>query len=395
MKVAQINITYGKGSTGKICAAVSRILKEKNIDNRMFYSQGVSDDPLSVCFQKPYEIKINALKTRVFGDWGFEARTATGRLIGMLDEFKPDIVHLHNLHGHNVHLEMLFDYLRKSEVKVFWTFHDCWAFTGYCMYYDHVNCSRWKTKCENCPQRKTYSLFFDRSSNLYQKKKELFSSLDLTIVTPSFWLANQVKQSFLGDKKIKVIHNGIDLSVFSPTESDFRTRYDIENRFVVLGVAFNWEKRKGIDVFAELSKRLDPKRYAIVLVGTDDSVDKSLPDSIIKIHRTRDQHELAEIYSDADVFVNPTREDNFPTVNIESLACGTPVVTFDTGGSPECIDETSGTVIGCDDIDSLIKEIQRIKNEKPFSRSACVSRAARFDMNDRFREYADLYINPN
>lgn len=391
MKVAQINVTCGSGSTGKICVAVSRLLTEKNIENKVFYSQGTTDHPSGVCFQKPYEIKLNAVSSRVLGNWGFEARAATKRLISSLRDFKPDIVQLHNLHGHNVHLGMLFDYLRESGAKVFWTFHDCWAFTGYCPHYYMAGCDRWQSGCSNCVQKKCYSLFFDRSAILYERKKNLYSQFDFTIITPSLWLKDEVKKSFLSEKEVKVINNGVDLSVFQPIKSDFKKRYGLEDRYVILGVAFKWGKRKGADVFAELSKRLDPKRFAIVLVGTDESVDKSLPDSIIKIRRTRDQHELAEIYSAADVFVNPTREDNFPTVNIESLACGTPVVTFDTGGSAECIDEASGSAVECDDIDSMQKEIERICLERPFSQSSCVKRAQRFDMNDRFKEYVALY----
>ena len=221
-------------------------------------------------------------------------------------------------------------------------------------------------------------------------KKELFSGLDLTIITPSEWLAGLVKESFLKDYPVKVIHNGIDLSIFKPTESDFRAKYNCEDKFILLGVAFGWGKRKGLDVFIELSKRLD-ERFQIVLVGTDENVDKQLPNNIISIHRTQNQKELAEIYTAADLFVNPTREENFPTVNIEALACGTPILTFKTGGSPEILDETCGCVVGKDDVEGLHGEINRIYTEKSFSKEACLARAAKFDMNDKFEEYVDLY----
>ena len=214
--------------------------------------------------------------------------------------------------------------------------------------------------------------------------------LDLTIITPSQWLADQVKMSFLKDYPVKVINNGIDLSVFKPTESDFRDRYGFVDKKIVLGVAFGWGHRKGLDVFIELSKRL-PEDYRIVLVGTDDNVDKQLPANIVSIHRTQNQTELAEIYTAADVFANPTREEVLGLVNIESLACGTPVVTFKTGGSPECIDETCGSVVPCDDVDAVEMEIRRICEEKPYSIEACLARAKSFDMNEKFKEYVDLY----
>ena len=210
------------------------------------------------------------------------------------------------------------------------------------------------------------------------------------IVTPSQWLADLVKQSYLKDYPVKVINNGIDLSVFKPTESSFREKYGLTDKKVVLGVAFGWGKRKGFDVFVELASRL-PDDYRIVLVGTDDNVEKLLPAKIISIHRTQNQKELAEIYTTADVFANPTREENYPTVNMESIACGTPVVTFRTGGSPEIPDETCGSVVDCDDIDAMEIEIRRICEKKPYSVEACLQRAKSFDMNDRFKEYVDLY----
>ena len=226
---------------------------------------------------------------------------------------------------------------------------------------------------------------------LYERKKQLLSGLDLTIITPSQWLADLVKQSFLKEYPVKVIHNGIDLSVFRPTPSDFREKYHIpEDKFVLLGVAFGWGRRKGLDVFVELSRRLDPEKYQIVLVGTDDAVDKNLPENILSIHRTQNQQELAEVYTAADLFVNPTREDNYPTVNMEAIACGTPVVTFDTGGSPESVDEGTGVVVECDDVDAMEREISFIRRERPFAPEACCERAKQFDKNLRFQEYLNL-----
>lgn len=213
----------------------------------------------------------------------------------------------------------------------------------------------------------------------------------MTIVTPSEWLASLVKESYLKYYPVKVINNGIDLNVFKPTESDFRKKYALENKYIVLGVAFGWGRRKGLDVFVELARRLDKEKYKVVLVGTDDNVDKLLPENIISIHRTQNQTELAEIYTAADVFANPTREENYPTVNMESVACGTPVVTFNTGGSPEMLDETCGAAVAKDDNDAMYNEIIRICEAKPYSLEACIKKAKGFDKNEKFGEYIRLY----
>lgn len=393
MKVMQINVTCGAGSTGKICVSISKLLTQNKIENYILFSSGESDYPLGIKYTNNCYIKVQALKSRIFGCYGFNSNHATKKIINELKRIKPDIVHLHNLHGHNCNLEMLFSYLKNEKIKIFWTFHDCWAFTAYCPHFTAIKCDKWKACCECCPLRKQFSWFADRSKWLFEKKKELFSGLDMTIVTPSQWLEDLVKESFLKGYPVKVINNGIDLSVFKPTESDFRQKHGIGDKYMLLGVADSWGERKGLDVFIELSKRLDSTKYQIVLVGTNDSMDKQLPDNIISVHRTQNQQELAEIYTAADLFVNPTREEVLGLVNIESLACGTPVVTFNTGGSPECVDESCGVVVECDDIDALEKEITRIAEEKPFPVENCLLRARQFDQNERFKEYIDLYQN--
>lgn len=390
MNIVQINATCGVGSTGKICVSVSELLNKSGIQNSILYFTKCSDYPNGIKVCRNIYIKFQALFSRLFGNYGFTSYLATKRIIRLLDRLKPDVVHLHNLHSHNCNIGKLLDYLRKKHIKIFWTFHDCWAFTAYCPCFDMSKCDKWKTECHDCCQRRIYSWFFDRSRYLYRKKKEAMKGLDLTIITPSQWLADQVKMSFLKEYPVKVINNGIDLSIFKPTDSDFRDRYGLVDKKVVLGVAFIWGKGKGLDVFIELSKRL-PENYRIVLVGTDDRVDIMLPANIISIHRTENQMELAEIYTVADVFANPTREEVLGLVNVESLACGTPVVTFKTGGSPECIDDTCGSVVPCDDIDAMEMEIRRICEEMPFSKEACIAHSKNFDMNARFQEYVDLY----
>lgn len=390
MRIVQINCTCGIGSTGRICVDISRRLSERGIQNHILYSKLSSGYELGIPCSTDGYLKIQALKSRLLGNFGFNSVRSTRKMIAQLEQIDPDIVHLHNIHGHDCHLELLFSYFKEKKTKLIWTFHDCWAFTGYCPHFTMAGCDKWQSSCGDCPQRREYSWLFDRSGDLLDRKKRLLNGLDLTIVTPSVWLADVVKRSFLKEYPVEVIHNGIDLSVFRQKKSDFRMRYGIENAKLVLGVSFDWGRKKGLDVFIDLAHRL-PDDYRIILIGTSEAVEKQLPDNILSIRRTQDQQELAEIYTAADVFVNPTREENFPTVNMEALACSTPVITFRTGGSPEMIDETCGSVVECDDVDALEKEIIRVCDNRPFSRQACLEKAREFDKNNRFEEYVKLY----
>ena len=390
VKIVQINATCGVGSTGKICVGISQVLTENKIENNILYSSQSNGYKLGIRCSNDKYIKIQALNSRIFGNYGFNSKRATRKILSELERIKPDIVHLHNIHGHDCHFDILLTYLKKRNIKTVWTFHDCWCFTGYCTYFDVACCKKWKTACNDCPQKKTFSFFFDKSTELQNRKKAAFDGLNLTIVTPSKWLASMVKESFLKDVTVRVIYNGIDLDMFKPTENPSISIKKTDNEKIVLGVADVWGYRKGLDVFVELSKSL-PENYKIVLVGTDENVDKQLPKNIISIHRTNNQKELAGLYTAADVFVNPTREDNYPTVNMEAIACGTPVITYRTGGSPECIDETSGSVVDCDDIDALEKKIIRICETNPYSKEDCIRHAKAFNQNERFMEYVELY----
>lgn len=392
MKVVQINAVFGRGSTGKICVAVSDILDQHGVENYILFSAGNSDRSNAIsCCSRSYT-RFQSLRSRILGNYGFNSIRETGRMIAELERIKPDVVHLHNLHGHECHLERLMAYLKQHRTKVLWTFHDCWAFTGYCTHFAFAACDKWKTECKKCPQKRDYSWLFDRSSELYQRKKNAFSGLDLTVITPSQWLADLVKQSFLREYPVKVIPNGIDLRIFRPVKSDFRRKYHISDaKCMLLGVAHGWGIRKGLDVFLELARRLDPEKFQIVLVGTDDAVDRKLPENILSIHRTNDQQELAEIFSAADLFVNPTREDNYPTVNMEAIACGTPVLTFRTGGSPESITEKTGSVVDCDDVDALEREIIRIWKERPYTLENLLTDAERFAADRCYLDYLVLY----
>lgn len=400
MKVVQIN-SYNFGSTGNIMLGIASTVYGRNGKIVNCYPKSRSNEKR----QKKEDLiigdrvsnNIHLMLSYLTGFTGCFSFFTTKRLIKQFKTIKPELIHLHNLHSSYINVALLFKYIKKYNVKVVWTLHDCWAFTGHCPHFTIEQCKKWKTGCFECPKFKEYpKSLFDNSKKMWKLKKKWFTGVkDLTIVTPSEWLAGLVKQSFLKNYTVKVINNGIDLNIFKPTKSDFREKYNIGNKFIVLGVAFGWGERKGLDVFVELAQRLDNEKYQIVLVGTEEGVDKLLPQNIISIHRTQNQYELAGIYTAANVFANPTREENYPTVNMEAIACGTPVITFNTGGSPEILTKKTGSVVGYNDINAMEAEIIRICETKPYSEDNCIERAKNFDMNDRFKEYIELYGSIN
>lgn len=399
MIIAQINTVNG-GSTGNIMHEVADIARSEGHTVYTFsariYRKGLKTEyrPIKDHFYYGNEAGsfFHKCAGRLTGLNGFFSFFSTARLIAKLKKLHVETVHLHNLHDFCINLPLLFRFIKRNDIKVIWTLHDCWSLTGHCPHYGEAKCERWKTGCGKCPQLMVNPRsYIDTTRWMWKCKKRLFCGVrDMTIVTPSKWLAEQVKQSYLKEYPVRVINNGIDVSVFRRTGSDFRKDHGCEGKFVILDVASCWEHRKGLDVFVDLAKRLDDS-YQIVLVGTDDGIDRILPENILSIHRTADRHELAQIYSAADLLVNPTREDTYPTVNMEAIACGTPVLTYRTGGSPEILDEDTGSVVECDDFEGLLGEIVRIREEKPFSRKKCCERGAGFDKHERFRSYLELY----
>lgn len=400
MRVVQIN-GGAKGSTGKIMMGIAEVARAQG-------HEVMCASPITTTNRDAgedcgyYRIgtfnsrRVNVALARITGFNGCFAWFETYKLLKKIDEFKPDIIHLHNLHDSYINLPMLFSYIKKHNVPTVWTLHDCWAFTGQCPHFAIVKCDKWKVGCHNCPQYKEYpASLYDNTKKMWQLKKKWFTGVkNMTIVTPSEWLAGLARESCLKQYPIEVINNGIDLNVFKPTHSNFRKQYGIPgDKYIVLGVSFAWGYRKGLDCFVEMAEKLG-EQYQIVLVGTDDEIDKNLPHNIISIHRTQNQKELAEIYSAADVFVMPTREENYPTVNMEAIACGTPVVTFDTGGSPEMLDDKTGIVVEANDIEATKKAIKDICEKKRCNdEEYIVAYSKNFDMKKRFAEYIELYAN--
>ncbi|MGG1397349.1 glycosyltransferase [Bacillus salipaludis] len=396
MKVLQINSVCGVGSTGRIATDIHKILLKKEYESYIAYGRGVAKNcGTAIRIGNNNDIYSHIAKTRAFDKHGFGSKKATKDFIKKIRDVDPDIIHLHNIHGYYINVEMLFDYLKNENKPVIWTLHDCWAFTGHCAYFDYVGCNNWKTQCMNCPEIRSYPASFlrDNSKTNFLNKKRIFNGVNnLTIVTPSKWLADLVNESILREYPVKVINNGIDIDVFQPIDNDFRKRYNLEEKFIILGVASTWDRRKGYKYFNELSNRLQ-KDEVIILVGLTEKQKEKLPENIIGITKTQNVNELVEIYSTSDVFVNPTMEDNFPTTNIEALACGTPVITFNTGGSVESIDDNCGYIVEKGNVSELYERINDIKNKsKNYYMANCTSRAMElFNKEKRFYEYIELY----
>lgn len=397
MTLFQINVTANSGSTGRIAEQIGETAQRNGWNSVIAYGRyanlGTSEH-VKICNKQT--IYYNVLIARLFDCDGLIAKHSTLQLIKKIQEVRPDIIHLHNIHGYYVNYPMLFSFLKEYKVPIVWTLHDCWSFTGHCSHFDLIGCDKWKTECSHCPQKgeypKSYTDFSRRNFNL--KKKAFTGCGNLTIVPVSYWLDRLVKESFLQEYDAKVIHNGIDTSVFSIRDDAWKIRekYNITSKYVVLGVASPFGKRKGFHDFIALSRML-PGEFSIVMVGLSHEQKTCLPDNIVGIERTQDVNELASLYSSADVFVNLTYEDNFPTTNLEAMACGTPVITYNTGGSPEALDAATGIVVEKGNIWEAKNAISAICGKgKAEYVNACRKRAVQFFNNkDRFMEYIDLY----
>lgn len=396
-KLLQINSVVNSGSTGRIAEEIAHTAIASGWESYIAFGRNerYSESNL-IRIGNDLGIKMHGLQTRLFDRHGLGSVKSTKLFIQQVDKIKPDIIHLHNIHGYYINIEILFNYLSKVDVPVVWTLHDCWSITGHCTHFSYVGCEKWRTKCYSCPQKNEYpaSLFIDRSEKNYILKNELFNSLsNLTLVPVSQWLSDILKDSFLQKYPSSVINNGINTSVFKPTgNNEFRERYGLQNKLILLGVAGIWSQRKGLEDFIELSKTLGAD-YQIILVGLTRKQKDQLPVEILGIERTESVEELAELYASSDVYINTTYEDTFPTTNLESLACGTPVITYNTGGSPESIDESTGIVVEQGNISKLVEAIRVIKdNGKQYYSDACVNRVNRlYKKEDRYKEYIDLY----
>ena len=404
-KLLQINpVIRTNTSTGRIMQEIGELAMANGWESYIAYSGG--RDGIKPCKSSlmpvggKLDVAVHGLWTRLTDRHGLASWGATRKFIQEIEALKPDVIHIHNIHGYFLNYRLLFDYLQKADIPVVWTIHDCWLYTGHCYYYSSVGCDRWKKGCGNCPQKKAFptSWFLDNSAKNYKAKSESFNSIKdkLTIAPVSKWIRDEMSHSFLKDCNYQVIHNGIDLEVFDVQEDDkaIREKYGLGNKHIILGLASIWCKEKGWDDFIRMSQLLNEDEV-IVMVGVTEEQQSKLPSNIVAIRRTENVRQLAELYSAAVAFVNPTWQDNYPTVNLEAIACGTPVVTYRTGGSVEAVTEKTGYVVEQGDVNGLLDAVRKIerKGKSQYIAECRAYALANFRKEDRYTDYLKLYEN--
>lgn len=414
MKIVYINTVCGTGSTGKITTALYHLSKSAGHEPYIAYGRGTAVPELSSYkIGNLLDFGTHVLSNFFRGNSGFASRKVTKKFILWLEEIQPDLLHLHNIHGFYLNIPLLFDYIKHKNIPVVWTLHDCWPLTGQCAFFEYSGCEKWKKECFSCPVYRSdypYSLFKDNSRKNYSMKKDAFTNVPkMTIVTPSHWLASLVKESFLKEYPVMTVPNGIDLNVFTPEVNVSYLPSSHENRSsdgflsqntpgtnqrILLGVANVWDKRKGLKYFTKLADTLD-SNYHIVLIGVSKKQQKELnkqyPGRITAITRTANQKELAQWYRKAYAFMNPTLEDNFPTTNLEALACGTPVITFRTGGSPESLTPSCGIVVEKGNVEKLKEAILSLENNTEITSFHCRTQSLIYNKDTVFEPYLKLY----
>lgn len=402
-KIVQINTVAVNGSTGRITEGIGIAAKNRGYDTYIAYGRNIPSQSDSKLIKIGNNISVNehVLETRLFDRQGLASRIATKEFIRELEELKPDLIHLHNIHGNYLNYKLLFNFLSEKCIPIVWTIHDCWAFTGHCVHFTAVNCDKWITGCFSCPRISSYpkSFFIDRSKRNFRDKKNAFCSVkNMTIVPVSNWLGDIISRSFLGVYPIQVIQNGIDTQVFYPRKNDIqfiKKKYGLENKFIILGVATGWSRENGLFDFINLRRILNDN-FVIVLVGVSKSLKNVLPKGIIGIERTDNQAELAAIYTAADIFINGSFEETFGLVTAEAMACGTPVIVYNSTACPEIVDDRTGFIVPVGDI-KVIKDTillyQNLSNKNKILMAKNCSEYIKknFDKVNKYNEYVNLY----
>ena len=394
----QINSVANTGSTGRIAEGIGQAAIKAGWKSYIAYGRYANPSQSELIkIGNKWDVYNHVLQTRLFDKHGLASESTTRKLIQQIEQIKPDIIHLHNIHGYYLNYPILFEYLSKTNIPVVWTLHDCWPFTGHCAHWAFTGCDKWQTGCNRCIQQKSYpsSWFNDRSEQNYKDKREAFTAVpNITFVPVSNWLGNFIPNTFMKDYPIHRIYNGVDLSVFQPRDNkkEIFKQYQITTRYCVLAVTNVWTVSKGYNDLKQISSLLG-NDYTLVMVGVNEKQQKELSANIKGILRTENITQLADLYAAADVFINPTYADSFPTTNLEALACGTPVITYRTGGSPEAISPETGFVVEQGDIQGMVSAIEKICQEgKETYSKACRDRAVQyFNKEERFQEYIDLY----
>jgi len=389
MKILQINTRVNSGSTGRITEDIGKTLISAGYESYIAFGRGNQKSTSQLIrIGSKWDFYMHGIISLFTDRHGFGSKRATKNFLKQVDVIKPDAIGLHNIHGYYLNVKILFKYIKEKNIPILWTFHDCWPFTGHCSY--NTDCDN----CKNCQRKYPTSIFLKQTTRNFRDKKLIFNKVNkLQIITPSMWLKDLVQQSFL-KYPVMSINNGIDLNQFQPSDNQkkLKEKLDLQNKKIILGVASTWDKRKGLDDFIQLASFID-RSYQIILIGLSSKQLQTLPKNIMGVQRTESIAELANYYGMADVYINPTHKDNFPTTNIEALACGTPVITYNTGGSPEAIDAKTGKIIKKGDVKGLWRSIQELALQpKEHYTKVCRLRAEQlFNKEDRFMDYLKCY----
>jgi glycosyltransferase involved in cell wall biosynthesis len=394
MKIFEINTVCGSGSTGRIAANLARMLEDRGDECCIAYARGSAPSDVNAWqFGSGFSICLHGVMTRLTDRHALYSSAATRKLIQKIRSENPDIIHLHNIHGYYLNMELLFTFLKDYHRPVVWTLHDCWSYTGHCAHYSYAGCGKWQTSCGKCPQKKEYpaSLLLDHSRQNFACKKRLFTSLDcLWLVTPSEWLKKEVEKSFFQNTKVTAIPNGIDTNVFVPTASDIKKRYGLEHKKVILGVASIWNEKKGLGSFYRLQKRL-PEEYRIVLIGLNQKQLQKLPEGILGIERTENITELIQWYSAAEVYFNASMEETMGLTTGEAICCGTPVVVYRATAVPESVGDACGMVVAPNQIDEVAAAIHQISENREYYQKGCLAYRMNFQEEKANEAYYDIY----
>ena len=399
-KLLQINpVVRLNTSTGRIMKEIGEIAIAAGWESYIAYSGARDGVPQHSSQLIPVgnklDLAMHAVATRLFDAHGLASRRATKQLILRIREIDPDIIHIHNVHGYWLNYPLLCQYLQESGKPVIWTVHDCWLYTGHCYYYSAVGCDKWSTGCGHCPQKRAFpaSWVFDRSARNWRDKQRAFGSLErLTIAPVSEWIRSEMSRSFLKDKQFQVIHNGIDLDVFKPEAAEGQDR---PTGTVILGVASLWvgHEEKGVQDFIQLAGLLREDEHLVLVGRMSEAQRAAFPANVQLIERTENVGKLAALYASATAFVNPTWQDNYPTVNLEAIACGTPVVTYRTGGSVEAVTAGTGFVVEQGDVQGLLDRVRELAAEdrKAVTERCRAHALQHFSKQERYQDYIRLY----
>lgn len=399
MKVLQINAIYGTQSTGTIMKQIQECCRVHAIEAFVAFPKG-----LGVPNEWSYEIgsvldhKIHAVLSRIAGKQAYYSSCATKGLLHYMDDLKPDIVHLHNLHSNYINLNMLLKYLAKHDIITVVTMHDCWYFTGGCFHYANVGCKKWQNGCGNCPKKMldTQAYLYDASANILRDRAKYLNDIPrLVMVGCSEWVTNECKKSVLMHRDIRTIHNGFDLSIFKSSPSNWRKHLGIEDKFVILGPAGKWLSSVNKETYDYFVRNMADDMI-LVLFGCQ-AINSKAPSNVKQIGFIHDPKEMAEVYSMADVMVNCSREDTLSSLNLESQACGTPVVTYEATGSKETVDGVCGFAVETGNEKLLFREVYKLYSmssyDKKLINAACRQRTLyKFEKNASYKKYLQMYL---